>query len=87
MRPRDLFGVGVRILAIWFWTQALYWGYFALVKTWGIGLGNPKISPREDAAYAIFYALLGVMLMAGARALVWVGYGDAPKQDGSAPSN
>jgi hypothetical protein len=87
MRPRELFGVSVRVLAIWFWTQALYWGYFGLLKASEIGVGNPKISPREDIAYAIFYVFLGIALMAGARALVWLAYGDAPKQDTSASSH
>ena len=79
MLPRELFGVGVRILAVWFWTQAVYWGFWGIVKALGTGLGNPKISEREDAAEMVLYMLLGVALMKGARALIWLGYGDAPK--------
>ncbi len=86
MRPRELFGVGVRILAVWFWTQAAYWGYFTLIKSLGNGLGNPAISAREDGAYAILNVLLGIALMTGARALVWLAYGDVRKSDASQSS-
>jgi hypothetical protein len=86
MRPREMFGVGVRILAVWFWTQTAYWGYFAFIKSLGNGLGNPSISAREDMAYMILNALLGIALMTGARALVWLAYGDTPKSD-IPPSN
>ena len=81
MRSRELFGVGVRILAVWFWSQAAYWGYFAFIKSLGNGLGNPNISAREDVAYMVLYAILGTALMSGARALVWLAYGDAPRSD------
>ena len=81
MRPRELFGVGVRVLAVWFWTQSAYWGYFAFIKSLDMGLGNPKISAREDVVYVIFNGLLGIVLMAGARPLAWLAYGDAPKPD------
>jgi hypothetical protein len=81
MRPRELFGVGVRILAVWFWTQACYWGYWSAVKSLQIGLGNPKVSAREDGAEMIFAAGLGIVLMLAARILVWLAYGDAPKSD------
>jgi hypothetical protein len=83
MRPRELFGVGVRLLAVWFLTQAIYWGYWEAVKGLDDGLGNPAISAREDGAYMIVYGLLGIALMTGARALVWLAYGDAPKSPDS----
>jgi hypothetical protein len=86
MRPRELFGVGVRILAVWFWTQAAYWGYWAAVKSAGTGLGNPNVSARDDASYMIFYALLGIALMAGVRPLVWLAYGGVSKRDAGGPS-
>ena len=47
MRPRELFGVGVRILAVWFWTQAAYWGYWSVMKSAFEGMGNPAVSARE----------------------------------------
>jgi hypothetical protein len=79
MRPRELFGVGVRLLAVWFWTQAAYWGYWAAMKATNTDMGNPPISQREDMGYMVLYLLLGFALMRGANGLVWVAYGDAPK--------
>ena len=87
MRPRDLFGVGVRILAVWFWAEAACWGYWAAVKTASPDLGNRAITPREDIGYMMLYFLLGVALMVGARALTWLAYGDAPARDTSPPSS
>ena len=80
MRPREIFGVGVRLLAVWFWTEAAFWGYWAAVKSLGTDLGNPAISAREDIGYVILYGILGIALMSGARLIVWIAYGDAPKQ-------
>ena len=77
MRPRDLFGVALRILAIWFWTQAAFWIYWAALKYAGTGLGGTASPVREDSARVIIYTLLGIGLMAGARALTWLAYGDA----------
>jgi hypothetical protein len=79
MKPREIFGAGVRLLAVWFWTLAVYWGFWSAAKSIGHFAGNSSISPREDICLAIFYALLGVFLMSGARALVWLAYGDASK--------
>jgi hypothetical protein len=85
MRPRELFGVGVRILAVWFWTQAAYLGYLAAVKSSGTGFGHPTVPPRSDLALMIFNALVGIALMAGARAFVWLAYGDAPEAEVAEP--
>ena len=79
MRLRDLFGAAVRLLGLWFWTQAAYWGYFALLKVHSASLGNPNIPQAEDIAYAVLYTLLGSFLFAGANGIVWLAYGDAPK--------
>ena len=95
MRPRDLFGVGVRILAVWFWTQAAFWGYWSALKAFGVVVGNPSVSLRQDVGGVILYGLLGVFLMGGARALVWLAYGDDQKaalpadieRDAAEPSN
>jgi hypothetical protein len=78
MRPRDLFSVAMRVIGVWFWTQAAYWGYWGLLKAEGTGLGNANISARDDGAYAILYALLGIALVAGARGITWIAYGDEP---------
>jgi hypothetical protein len=78
MRPRDLFGVALRILAIWFWTQAAFWAYWGALKYPGTGLGGTISPAREDSARVIIYVLMGIALMVGAQALTWLAYGDAP---------
>ena len=80
MLARGFFDAGVRLLAVWFCTQAAYWAYWATLKSSGTGLGNPAIPLRECIAYASLYLLLGLFLFVGARALTWLAYGDAPKQ-------
>jgi hypothetical protein len=87
MRPRDLFGVGIRILAVWYWGQTSYYGAYAISKTAGYVVGNPEISAREDAIFMIAYAIMGTVLWVAARTLVWLAYGDAPKADTPPPSN
>jgi hypothetical protein len=78
MRPRELFGVGVRILAVWSWTQAAYTGFWGLLKSFGNSGSGSALTPHADFSLMIFYVLLGAFLMGGARALVWLAYGDAP---------
>jgi hypothetical protein len=87
MRPRELFGVGIRILAVWCWMQGAYWGYRAIVKSLSPGAGNPNVPMPEDVASFIFYVLIGAILMGGAGALIWLGYGDAPKTGAAPPAN
>lgn len=77
MKPRELFGVGVRILAVWFFTQAGVYSYVALIKS--LGVGNAKAAAITDVAYVIMYALLGIVLMATARWWAWVAYGEESK--------
>lgn len=77
---RGFFDAGVRLLAVWFCTQAAYWAYWAAVKSAGTALGNPQVPVREDIASASLYLLLGLFLFVGARALTWLAYGDAPRQ-------
>jgi hypothetical protein len=87
MLARGFFGAGVRLLAVWFWTQAAYMAYWAALKSLGTGLGNPSVPVREDIAYASLYLLIGLFLFVGAGALTWLAYGDAPKQTSDAAKN
>ena len=77
MKPRDVFGIGVRLLGVWFWSQAIYWAFWTYMKYAQTGLGNPAITAREDLAYACLYLLLGTILFLGAGWLAWLAYGDA----------
>ncbi len=81
MRPRDLFGIAVRVLALWYWTQSVYWAWWALVKSINPRLGNLNIQVGEDVATAVLYALLGFVLFLAARQLTWIAYGDMPTAD------
>src|SRR4249919_3290003 len=79
VKPRDLFGLAVRVLGLWFLTQNLYWFLWAAVKAHDSSFGNPNISPREDMGYGIIYLILGVLLMTCADPIVWAVYGLPPK--------
>jgi len=87
MRPREWFGFGVRLLGLWFWTQAAYFGWFALLKSPAIGLTNSAVPQREDIAFMTFYVMLGTLLFAGARLFVWLAYGDASATSADADSD
>lgn len=75
MRPRDLFGVAVRVIGLWSLTQAVYWFFWAAVKSHAPSLGNPNISVPEDMAYATLYLLLGGLMIFLADPIVWLVYG------------
>ncbi len=79
MRPRDLFGLGVRLIGVWIWTEAAYWAYFAAMKGAGTGIGSASVPVHDDLANAILYALVGTALFVGAPFLVWLAYGYAPR--------
>jgi cobalamin synthase len=76
MKPRDLFGIGVRLLGVWFWSQAIYFAFWAYMKYAETGLGNPALLARQDLAYACLYLLLGTAVFIGAGWLAWLAYGD-----------
>jgi hypothetical protein len=78
MRPRELFGVGVRLLAVWFWTIAVYYGFLALLKSVGTAPTNSYPVP-EDISMMVFNVLVGAFLMRGAPALIWLAYGDGSR--------
>jgi hypothetical protein len=80
MRPRDLFGVAVRIVGFWFVTEAFYWGFWALIKSFAPNAGNPHVSVQEDLASTILYIFLALFTLSGAHVWIWLAYGDAPKQ-------
>jgi len=91
MRPRDLFGVAVRVIGLWFLTQSAYWFFWAAVKSHNPGMGNPNISIPEDLAYAILYLALGGIMLLLADPIVWFVYGLPPRvtpsDEGDVPSS
>jgi len=72
--PRALFGVAIRVLGIWFLTEAAYSAFWAVLKA-KTAIGNANISSGEHAAFAFFWALLGLFLLCAADPLVWLAYG------------
>jgi len=87
MKPRDLFGVAIRGIGIWILTQAAYWGFYAFLKL-QTTMGNPSIPPQEDAAMAVFYLVLGILLIVLADSIVRAVYGAPSKRHedaGTAP--
>jgi|tagenome__1003787_1003787.scaffolds.fasta_scaffold19780056_3 hypothetical protein len=76
MRPRDLFGVGIRLMGVYFFTQAIYWGFWAVSKaeTHGV-IGNPNVSVAENSAYALIYLVSSLLLLFLADHIVLVCYG------------
>jgi hypothetical protein len=81
MRPRDLFGVAVRVIGFWFFTQAAYWAYWAALKSHDVSLGNPNVSMREDIATATLYVLMGLIAVVAADPIVWLCYGLPPRKN------
>jgi hypothetical protein len=75
MPPRALFGVAIRILAVWFFTQGAYWCFWAAVKQSVPSLGNPTISVETDLVSAAFYLAVGAVLMFLADPIAWRAYG------------
>lgn len=76
MEPRDLFGVGVRLTGVYFLSQVVYWGFWAVAKTETKDvIGNPNIPASEDAAYALVYLVIGFLLIALADHIVLLVYG------------
>jgi hypothetical protein len=77
MRARDLFGVAVRVIGVWQITEAAYWVFYAILKLKG-GVGNPSITVEQDAGFAVFYLVLGLLLIVLADSIVRAVYGPPP---------
>jgi len=87
MKPRDLFGLAVRVIGLWFLTQNLYWFLWAAFKSNDPSFGNRAISAHEDVAYGIIYLILGAILICCADPIVWAVYGLPPKHKSSEESD
>jgi hypothetical protein len=74
MRPRDLFGVAVRVIGVWWLTQGCYWGYWAYWKH-ATDLVNGGIPPAADFGACIGYLIAGMILLVFADHIVRIVYG------------
>jgi hypothetical protein len=74
MRARDLFGVGIRLIGLWQITQACYYGFYGIWKFNG-GMPASNVSLEIDAGMALFYLVLGLLLILLADSIVRAAYG------------
>jgi hypothetical protein len=74
MRPRDLFGVAVRVMGLWFLTQSAYRAFWAIWKTGG-GVGNPRVPVGEDMGECLQSLIVAAALLIFADFIVLGLYG------------
>jgi hypothetical protein len=74
MRPRDLLGVAIRAFGLWNIYQALYDGFFLLLRQHA---SYTAFESWQDAGLATFHFVLGVFLLVMADLLVRAVYGAA----------
>jgi|ERR1041385_2063858 hypothetical protein len=77
--PRGLLGVAIRAIGIWYLTDAAYSAFWAVMKAKNSLMGNANYTSDDHVQFAIFYALLGVLLIWLADPIVWLLYGAPPK--------
>jgi hypothetical protein len=82
MSPRLLLGVAVRVLGLWFLTDAAYSAFWAALK-YETHAGIADITPSEHAAFAVFYLFLAAFLLCFADPITWFIYGLPPKTKSS----
>ena len=73
MQSRDLFGVALRVLGIWFLSDAGYRGVYLILKLQG-NYSN-DIATTTDKLLIGFYFLMALILLAGANGIVRLCYG------------
>jgi hypothetical protein len=73
MQPRDLFGVALRVLGIWFLSEAGYRGVYLLLKL--LDRFSNNVPTTADKLLVGFYLLLALVLLTGANGIVRLCYG------------
>ncbi len=73
MSPRDLFGVALRVLGIWFLSEAAYHGVYLILKMQERYSNN--IPATADKLLISLYVLMALILLAGANGIVRLCYG------------
>jgi hypothetical protein len=74
MRPRDLFGVALRVLGVWFLYDACYAGLYLVMKEADMQL-NSQVSVTQDKLLVGFYLALAFVLLVLANRIVALCYG------------
>jgi hypothetical protein len=74
MRAKDLFGVGLRLMGMWFLYDACYAGLYLGMKEASLPL-NSQVSMTQDKLLVAFYLALAFVLLILADRIVAVCYG------------
>lgn len=74
MRAKDLFGVGLRLMGVWFLYDACYAGLYLGMKEASLPL-NSQVSMTQDKLLVAFYLALAFVLLVLADRIVAVCYG------------
>jgi hypothetical protein len=80
MPPRDLFGVAVRVVALWFLADAFYWGFIAFWNHTTVSETNLVMA--KEVREGLERLICGAVLMIFADHIVKVVYGDANAANG-----
>lgn len=78
MRPRDLFGVALRVLGVWFAYMAAYAALYVAMKESGMAI-NSQISATQDKLLVGFYLALAFILLVLPNHIVALCYGPEKK--------
>jgi hypothetical protein len=74
MQPRDLFGVALRVLGVWFLYDAFNAGLYLVMKEANLPL-NSQVSMTQDKLLVGFYLALAFVLLVLANRIVALCYG------------
>ena len=78
MQPRDIFGVALRVLGVWFLYDACYAGLYLAMKQADLPL-NSQVSMTQDKLLVGFYLALAFVLLVLANRIVALCYGPEKK--------
>jgi hypothetical protein len=76
MRSRDFFGVAVRVIGLWEIVEGAYSGFWGVLKV-NTGVGVSTAS--EHYAFAIYFVVLGLLMIVLADPIVRMVYGSPSK--------
>jgi hypothetical protein len=78
MHPRDIFGVALRVLGVWFVYDACYAGLYLVMKQVDLPL-NSQVSMTQDKLLVGFYLALAFVLLILTNRIVALCYGPERK--------
>jgi hypothetical protein len=78
MRPRDLFGVALRVLGVWFVYLAAYAALYVAMKESSMAI-NSQVSATQDKLLVGFYLALAFILLVLPNHIVALCYGPEKK--------